>query len=31
MLTAMSSFQCMWITKDEYEDDGPAVVHTKCC
>jgi len=30
ILSSLSSFQEMWITKDEYDDSGPAIVHRKC-
>lgn len=30
ILTSLASFQSMWITKEEYEKSGPAVVHRKC-
>ena len=30
MLAQLSSFQDMWITKDEYEESGAEIVHRKC-
>jgi len=30
ILSSLSTFQTMWITKDEYEEFGPQVVHKKC-
>lgn len=30
ILASLSTFQQMWITKAEYEEDGPSVVHRKC-
>ncbi|KAL0387165.1 UNVERIFIED_CONTAM: actin [Sesamum radiatum] len=30
ILASLSTFQQMWITKSEYEDSGPAIVHRKC-
>ncbi|XP_010011639.1 PREDICTED: LOW QUALITY PROTEIN: actin, alpha skeletal muscle [Nestor notabilis] len=30
ILASLSTFQQMWISKDEYEDAGPSVVHCKC-
>eukprot|EP00998_Keelungia_sp_KM082_P005145 NODE_1658_length_1262_cov_117.588546_g1643_i0.p1 GENE.NODE_1658_length_1262_cov_117.588546_g1643_i0~~NODE_1658_length_1262_cov_117.588546_g1643_i0.p1 ORF type:complete len:384 (+),score=45.20 NODE_1658_length_1262_cov_117.588546_g1643_i0:87-1238(+) len=30
MLGVLHMFPKMWITKEEYEEHGPAVVHTKC-
>ena len=30
ILASLSSFQSMWITKQEYEEIGPAIVHRKC-
>ena len=26
----INNFQSMWITKSEYEESGPQVVHRKC-
>ncbi|KAG2374697.1 hypothetical protein C9374_010441 [Naegleria lovaniensis] len=31
MLGSMSTFQSMWISKEEYEEDGSSIVHRKCC
>ena len=30
ILSSLSTFQAMWITKDEYDESGPSVVHKKC-
>jgi actin-related protein len=30
ILSSLSNFQSMWITKAEYEDAGPQIVHRKC-
>ncbi|XP_050686328.1 uncharacterized protein LOC126980453 [Eriocheir sinensis] len=30
ILASLSTFQAMWITKEEYEESGPAIVHRKC-
>jgi len=30
ILSGLSSFQDMWITKDEYEEAGQCIVHRKC-
>ncbi|ELA48371.1 actin-1 [Vavraia culicis subsp. floridensis] len=30
ILASLSTFQTMWITKDEYAEIGPSVVHSKC-
>ncbi|KAG2374721.1 hypothetical protein C9374_010465 [Naegleria lovaniensis] len=30
ILASLSTFQSMWITKEEYEDAGPGIVHRKC-
>ena len=30
ILASLSNFQNMWITKQEYEDSGPQIVHRKC-
>jgi actin-related protein len=30
ILASLSTFQQMWISKDEYEDAGPGIVHRKC-
>ena len=30
ILSSLSTFQTMWITKSEYEDSGPSIVHRKC-
>ena len=29
-LTSLSSFDNMWITKEEYEDEGSDIVNRKC-
>jgi actin-related protein len=30
ILSSLSTFQTMWITKSEYEESGPGIVHRKC-
>ena len=30
ILSSLATFQTMWITKEEYQEVGPAVVHRKC-
>ena len=30
VLASLSTFQDMWVTKEEYEETGPAVIHRKC-
>ena len=30
ILASLSTFQNMWITKEEYDEAGPAIVHRKC-
>ena len=30
ILASLSTFQDMWISKQEYEESGPAIVHRKC-
>jgi len=30
ILASLSTFQQMWVTKDEYSEYGPSVVHRKC-
>eukprot|EP00297_Palpitomonas_bilix_P000364 CAMPEP_0113884446 /NCGR_PEP_ID=MMETSP0780_2-20120614/10270_1 /TAXON_ID=652834 /ORGANISM="Palpitomonas bilix" /LENGTH=373 /DNA_ID=CAMNT_0000872083 /DNA_START=72 /DNA_END=1193 /DNA_ORIENTATION=+ /assembly_acc=CAM_ASM_000599 len=30
ILSSLSSFQTMWITKEEYMENGPSIVHKKC-
>eukprot|EP01084_Bolivina_argentea_P175434 303814_1 len=30
ILSSLSTFQDMWITKDEYSSSGPGIVHRKC-
>lgn len=30
ILSSLSTFQTMWITRDEYDESGPAIVHRKC-
>merc|ERR1711933_333697 len=29
-LSSLSSFQQMWISKGEYDESGPTIVHRKC-
>merc|ERR1740123_2612960 len=30
ILSSLSTFQEMWVTKDEYDESGPSIVHRKC-
>jgi actin-related protein len=30
ILSSLSTFQDMWITKEEYDESGPGIVHRKC-
>jgi actin-related protein len=30
ILSSLSTFQQMWITKQEYDESGPSIVHRKC-
>jgi len=30
ILASLSTFQQMWVSKDEYEEAGPSIVHRKC-
>jgi actin len=30
ILSSLSTFQAMWVTKEEYDDAGPGIVHRKC-
>ncbi|KAI8868353.1 actin related protein 1 [Ramicandelaber brevisporus] len=30
ILASLSSFQNMWISKEEYDEQGPSIVHRKC-
>jgi len=30
ILSSLSTFQDMWITKQDYDESGPAIVHRKC-
>ena len=30
ILTSLNTFQANWITKDEYDENGPSIVHRKC-
>ena len=30
ILASLSTFEEMWITKDEYDESGPSIVHRKC-
>ena len=30
ILASLTTFQQMWINKDEYEESGPSIVHRKC-
>ena len=30
VISSLASFQSQWITRDEYEESGPGIVHRKC-
>ena len=30
ILSSLSTFQNMWISKQEYDEAGPSIVHRKC-
>ncbi len=30
ILASLSSFQQMWISKQDYDESGPGIVHRKC-
>ncbi|MCE2155643.1 actin, cytoplasmic 2, partial [Streptococcus thermophilus] len=30
ILGSLSTFQALWITKEEYDESGPGIVHRKC-
>merc|ERR1712156_271233 len=30
ILSSLATFQDMWVTKDEYDESGPGIVHRKC-
>ena len=30
ILASLSTFQQMWISKAEYDESGPSIVHRKC-
>ena len=30
ILTSLSTFEEMWITRAEYEENGPSIIHRKC-
>ena len=30
ILSSLSFFENMWITRQEYEENGPTIVHRKC-
>ncbi len=30
ILSSLSTFSTMWITKDDYEESGASIVHRKC-
>lgn len=30
ILASLATFQSMWITKEEYDESGPSIVHRKC-
>jgi actin-related protein len=31
ILASLSSFQQIWISKQEYDESGPSIVYRKCC
>ena len=31
IMASLSTFQQMWISKQEYDETGPSIVHMKCC
>ena len=30
ILASLSTFQQMWVSKQEYDESGPSIVHRKC-
>jgi len=30
ILASLSTFQSMWVSKEEYDESGPSIVHRKC-
>jgi len=30
ILASLSTFEEMWVTKEEYDESGPTIVHRKC-
>ena len=30
VLASLSTFQQMWVSKEDYDESGPAIVHHKC-
>jgi actin-related protein len=30
ILASLSTFQTMWINKQEYDESGPSIIHRKC-
>ncbi len=30
IIASLSTFQQMWISKEEYDETGPSIVHRKC-
>merc|ERR1712083_107720 len=30
ILASLSTFEEMWVTKEEYDESGPSIVHRKC-
>lgn len=30
ILSSLSTFQQMWVSKNEYDEAGPSIVHRKC-
>jgi actin-related protein len=30
ILASLSTFQQMWVTKQDYDESGPSIIHRKC-
>ena len=30
-LASLDTFAPMWVTREDYDEHGPQIVHTKCC
>ena len=30
ILSSLSSFQHMWVSKEEFDESGPGIIHRKC-